>query len=311
MRHRLANFDLIPEAEIVSLCDPDSAQLVQTIERYPKFSGASQFNSHVEMIASGGIDAVLIATPHVYHAIQIEDALKSGLHVLCEKPLVASVSEAVHVMAVQRSSGKVGMVAYQRHFQPEFRYIHDRIKRGEVGKVQFVSALLAQAWKKFTEGTWRQIPELSCGGMLNDSGSHMMDAIMWTTGLEVNAVSAHQVNRGTPVDINSAVALRFDNGALGTISVVGDAQEWHEEFTIWCDEGTFYIRDGKLSSVDRNGNKTQVESLDEGSSVDKHFVDCILGRTENEAPFECAMRVVQLTEAAAQSASKGGAVVPV
>jgi predicted dehydrogenase len=209
------------------------------------------------------------------------------------------------------ASGKVGILSYQRHYQTEFRYIKGRIESGEMGSVQFVNALQCQGWKKGVEGTWRQDPALSGGGQLNDSGSHLLDIILWITGLGVEKVSAFIDNCGTAVDINSALSLTFRGGAQGSISIVGDAPSWHEDLTIWCERGFFLMRNGKLSVCDGQGNRCSFESMPGGSFPDKNFVDAIRGRDTVQSPFTCGLRVIELTEAAWRSAAQGGAPVSV
>src|SRR4029079_13841875 len=96
-----------------------------------------------------------------------------------------------------------------------------------------------------TAGTWRQKIALSGGGQFNDSGSHLIDILMGTTRLQADEVSARMEFFGGEVDINSAVHVKFNNGALGTVSIVGNAPTWHEDFTIVGSEGAVYNRNGK------------------------------------------------------------------
>ena len=62
--------------------------------------------------------------------------------------------------------------------------------------------------------------------MLNDSGSLILDVLHWCTGLEPETVAAFGNERGAPVDINSAITVRFKGGALGTVTIMGDAPNW-------------------------------------------------------------------------------------
>ena len=254
----------------------------------------------------------MIATPHTQHVDQILDSLNAGVHTLCEKPLVTTVADAYRVIEARDKSGKVGMVSYQRHFQSEFRYIKDKIDSGEAGKVNYIAAFQSQGWLRAVKGTWRQIHSLSGGGQLNDSGSHLIDILLWTTGQQPSEVAAFVDNFGTEVDINSAVSVRFKSGAMATITVVGDGMNWHEDITIFCDNLAFFIRQGqKMQIVDRKQNRLIAENLTGGMTPDKHFIDCCLGRVACESPFECGLEVIRLTEAAWQSADQGGASVKV
>ncbi len=310
-RWHMGNVLKLDEVEVVALCDPNPAMLERAKKQYPELADVPVFADFHDMLAEVSMDAVEISTPHTTHFEQIMAALDRGLHVLCEKPLVCTVEHAKQVIAKLEQSGKVGLVSYQRHYQPEFRYMRERIASGELGSVTFVNALQCQQWKKGTAGSWRQDPALSGGGQLNDSGSHLLDIILWTTGLAVEKVGAFIDNCGTPVDINSALSVVFKGGAQANISIVGDAPTWHEDLTVWCERGVFFMRNGKLSMSDGKGNRYTFETMPGGSLPDKNFVDAIRGRDTVQSPFTCGLRVIELTEAAWQSAAQGGAPVTV
>ncbi|MCC6728041.1 MAG: Gfo/Idh/MocA family oxidoreductase [Chthonomonadales bacterium] len=310
-RHHMGTVLGLRDVEIAGLTDPNPAMLEAARRQHPALAGVPGFANYRDMLAQTPLDAVEISTPHTTHYQQIVDCLAKGLHVLCEKPLVCTVAHAHDVIERRTASGKVGLLSYQRHYQPEFRYIREQIATGAFGPVTFVSALQCQGWKHGTAGSWRQDPALSGGGQLNDSGSHLLDIILWVTGLGVEKVSAFIDNCGTPVDINSALTLTFRGGAQGNISVVGDAPSWHEDLTIWCENGFFLMRNGHLAVCDGRGNRYSFDHMPGGSSPDRNFVDAIRGRDEVQAPFECGLRVIELTEAAWKSAGRGGAVINV
>jgi len=310
-RHRIANLFPIPEARITALMDVDPVQIEMTKHRYPQLLEVAAYDDLETMLTQAEVDAVFIATPHTLHHEQILQSFAAGKHVLCEKPLVTTVEHAHDVIRARDRCGKVGMVSYQRHFQAEYQYIRNAIASGRVGAPTCVQALNCQEWKRFTAGTWRQDPALSGGGQLNDTGSHLVDILLWVTGLRPAEVRAFCDNRGTPVDIDSSVAIRFEGGALGTICIWGDAPGWYEDVTIGCERGAFLVRNGKLSMLDEAGNRLNCEIIQGGSTPDQNFVDVILGRAENLAPFECGLRVAELTQAAWRSNAQGGAAIPV
>lgn len=299
----IRNFLASPDAEIVGLVDTDPKRLETAKEKVPELADVPTYSDYKDLIKNGGLDAVQINTPHTLHYEQIMNSLDAGLHVLTEKPMVCSTAHAKDVIKKAEEVGKVLMISYQRHFQPQYRYIKQVVESGQLGEVTYLSALQCQGWKKGTAGTWRQIPELSGGGQLNDSGSHLLDMVLWLTGLTAESVHAFIDNCGTPVDINSALAIKFTNGAQGTVSVVGDsACRWYEDFTIWGTKGTIFYRNGKLLHCNESGEMIEPTDLPPGGNHDQGFCDAILGRDKNWVPPECGLRVIQLTEAAWKSA---------
>lgn len=298
----------IPEAEIVALDDISDEMLGKFYEAVPEVKGLPVFSDYREMLDKVDLDAVEIATPHTLHFEQAMDCLDAGKHILLEKPMVCSVDHAHKLIARTEEKDRILVLSYQRHYQPAFRYMRDVISGGKLGNVTYISALQCQDWKRSQVGKWRQDPELSGGGQLNDSGSHLIDIILWTTGLAVDEVTGFIDNCETPVDINSALSMRFKNGAQASIAVVGDARTFYEDFTIWGDEGILFYRNGVLSHCGADGKTFTPEELPEGGNPDQNLIDAIIGRDHVWAPPICGLRVIELTEASWKSAEVGAPV---
>jgi predicted dehydrogenase len=301
----MGHYPSIPDAVVTALCDVDPLQLAESKRVHGWLKDVPEFLSHGAMIDAGVVDAVLIVTPHNNHLEQIEDAFAAGLHVLVEKPMCPTVEDCQRAIAARDRSHKVGLLSYQRHTNAEYRYLRTLIQSGSIGEVRFASAYLSQEWKRFTAGTWRQIPERSCGGMLLDSGSHMLDALLWCSGLQPTEVTGYLDNRGTPVEIDSTASIRFSNGALGTLTVCGDAPGWREEITFIGDQGSLLLREGKITLFDAHGAELKVERVSGGSTPDRNFIETILGRDEVQSPFEWGLAVTRLTQAVYRSAAEG------
>jgi predicted dehydrogenase len=298
----------IPDLEIVGLCDISEESIARCRERNPGVADTPVFADHRELLAQAQLDAVEISTPHTVHFRQIMDSLDRGLHVLTEKPMVCTVAHAEQVITRMREVDKTLMVSYQRHLMPQFRYVRNQIMAGELGEIQFVAALQDQRWLTGTRGTWRQELAQSGGGQINDSGSHLLDIILWITGLEVEAVQAYMENFNTEVDINSALSVRFRNGAMGNMSIIGNSPVggmW-EDITIWGSKAVVYIRQGKLTiKVAGSDEAYEPTGLPGANSPDQNFVDALMGRDSVQVPPVCGLRVIELSEAAWQSAEKG------
>src|SRR5581483_887796 len=155
-----------PEAEIAALCDIKEAALKRTVENHPTLKDVPQFYDFRDMIANVNLDAIHIDTPHTIHYEQIMYGLDKGLHVLTEKPMVCTVEHAHHVVNKVKETGS-----------------------GAYGDVQFVQGLQCQHWLQGCRGAWRHHPALSGGGQLNDSGSHLLGVLLFTTGLTVESVA--------------------------------------------------------------------------------------------------------------------------
>jgi predicted dehydrogenase len=252
-------------------------------------------------------DAVEISTPHTCHFDQIMASLNAGKHVLCEKPMVCKVEHAHEVIAKVKETGLVMGVAYQRHSMAPYRFCRDLLASGEVGKPHFITALQSQNWYVpiTTSGVWRGKKALSGGGQLNDSGSHLVDIVLWMSGLQPAEVFAFQDNLKAEVDILTAMSVKFDGGALCNVSVVGHAVNWFEEITIWTDQTCLAIRDNEVWRY--RGQEREIISgaaLGETSDPDTNFINSIRGKETPAATPEDALKVIQLSEATWRSAKK-------
>ena len=299
----------IAGVKVVALCDPVAKNRANHKARHAHLADAAEYGDYKAMLKREALDAVVIASPHVNHFEQIMASLDKGLHVLVEKPMVSKISHGVQVVKKVRQTGLVLTIGYHRHTDGTYRYVRREIAAGAIGKVQSIAAFQCQEWKKACKGLWRQVPELSCGGQLNDSGSHLVDIVLWMTGLQAETVSAQIDNCGTKVDINSAVNVRFTSGAVGTITVIGDAPSWWEDISIVGDKGAFHIRQG-LGMTQQLGMRDASLVVDAkalgSASVSFDFIRAVKGEGKPVAPAECGLRVIELTEAAWKSGAQGG-----
>ena len=307
-RGHIAQMSQLPEVEIVAFADPSARSLELAVERLGR--PVPTFADHREMIARGGLDAVVISTPHTLHYEQTLFALEHGLHVEVEKPMACTSAHARHLVAKQRETGLVLAVGYQRHFQPRFRWVRDQIASGRIGAVTFLQCFQSQNWLRGHVGQWRLDPALSGGGQLNDSGSHLIDIVLWITGLEAAEASAYIDRRGADVDINSAVSLRFTNGAVGNVSIVGDqvAKGMWEDLTIAGERGIIWMRQGGAVHIATEDDLEPREVTDFGPSIggkDKSPIDAILGRAEVQVPPSCGLGMIEATEAIWRFAEMG------
>jgi predicted dehydrogenase len=307
----LQNLKEVPEAKVVAFADPnlDAAKKRAQEVGLPVREGETVFADWQAMLERVEMEGVLILSPHAYHFEQILAALKRGLAVLCEKPMVITSEQARKVIAAAKEAGKPVVVSYQRRFQSAFRFIREQVRKGVLGEITFVEATIAQDWQQLTSGTWRQVPELSGGGMLMDSGSHMVDFVLWAMPSPPMKVMAVMNRCGTPVDINAVVSLQFEGEAIGVLVAMGNFTHFEERYTFVGTEGMMRLEQGQVVWEQWGKERKVVEATEMplSSTPDRHFVDVVLGRAENESPPQDALKVVALTEAAYHAAATGQA----
>ncbi len=311
MNRHIRELEPLHEVHVTALADPDPTRRLTAKERWAHLRECAEYDDYAALLEAEDLTGIVIASPHTVHYEQIMAGLDRGVHVLVEKPMTCRIDRAIEVVRKVRETGLTLVIGYQRHYGGAYRYIRGAVADGRIGPVQTVHAYQGQGWKVATKGLWRQVPELSGGGQLNDSGSHLVDIMLWMTGLEAETVSARLDNRGTPVDINAALSVRFRGGALGTLNVVGDypGADMYEDISIMGDAGGFHIRQGRplMEITGRDGPVLTVDTAAlDGGSIAQNFIRSIQGAEQPAAPAECGLRVIELTEAAWKSGAAGG-----
>jgi predicted dehydrogenase len=302
------------DLELVALADPSTESLARMREKLPATASAKTYADHRAMLDAERLDGVLIGSPHTLHYRQVMDALERGVHVMCEKPLVCSVKDTREIIALANARKLAVVVGYQRRFLGNYRTVRDFVRDPGFGTPLFLQAYQSQYWYKLFPNAWRTDPALSGGGQINDSGSHLIDMLFWILPGRPVEVTAIMSNRGTRVDVDSAISFRCADGCLGNISIHGSgpkAPGMVEDITITGESGRgIYLRRGQVSVVKEEG-LAQVTQFPPDRNKDRHWIEVIRGAARNESPPEEFLPTIAFTEACWASAAKGGAPVKV
>ena len=172
------------------------------------------------------VDAVCICTPSGQHAAQAIAAARAGKHVLVEKPMALTLADADAMLdACRRADVKLGVV-FQRRAEPLFRRVKAAVQAGEIGKptMGIVSVPYYRPQGYYDQAAWRGTWAEDGGGVLMNQGIHLVDLLLWYLGNPVETV-AHAVTLHHAIEVEDTLtaALRFENGALATISATTTA----------------------------------------------------------------------------------------
>ena len=171
-----------------------------------------------------GIDAVAIVTPNHMHAPVALQFLKRGIHVICDKPLTATLAEAKKLAKAAEASGVVFALTHNYTGYPMVRQAKAMISNGDLGDLRLVNVEYAQDW--LTEAVdnkqadWRTDPARSgAGGSTGDIGTHAFNLANFVTGLTLDTLAADLTAfvPGRRVDDNGHVLMRYRGGAKGML----------------------------------------------------------------------------------------------
>ena len=208
------------------------------------------FTDNQRMFDSGLVDAVIIAVPHYWHAPLTIRAARSGLHVMCEKPLSSTVGPArAMVRECRKRRRALGVMLHHRS-----RTIMIKMKRlvagGAIGEV-FRAQLICSNWFRtqgyYDGGAWRGTWDGEGGGVLINQAPHHLDLYQWIAGMPKKVMGmlgtrAHKIE----VEDTANFLLEYDGGKVGYIYATTAEEPGYEQFMLCGDKGTLVCEGGKL-----------------------------------------------------------------
>ncbi len=210
-------------AELVAVSDAVANKL-------EKYKPLKTFNTGEELIASGLVDAVIIATPHYQHTTLGIAALQHGLHLMVEKPISAHKADAERLIAAHQARPELifaGM--FQLRAEPRYLKIRDLIQTGELGQVIRMSWIMTDWFRTeayYASGGWRATWKGEGGGVLLNQCLHNLDVMQWLLGMPTKVRGFCQLGRFHDIEVEDNVTayLEFPGRATGTfVSSTGEA----------------------------------------------------------------------------------------
>ena len=219
--------------EVVGLCDVDSEHLSQSADEVEKLCGKrpQTFKIYEELLKAPGLEAVIIATPPHWHALQFIAALQHGLDIYCEKPLSYDIREGRAMVDAAQKSGRIVQVGFQRRKSPAFQAVRERIQAGDAGRI-----VCAEATINYTAGIKDPTPqspppaldwELWCGPAPKLPYSPQVGHMNWR--LEKEFGHGHLVDWG--IHLVDATRVILGEGMPRTVSAGGGLYELKNKIT--------------------------------------------------------------------------------
>jgi predicted dehydrogenase len=227
------------------------------------------------MISCPEIEVVNICTPSGTHADIAERLLLSGKHVMIEKPIALSVSDAEKVCRAAQKSGKLCSVISQLRFFDSAKKIKSAVDSGALGKITFVSAYMKyyRSPEYYAAADWRGRWDTD-GGLLMNQGIHGIDLLRYFVG-EVEAVSAARrtLLHNIEADDTTAVILEFKNQALGIIEGTTSVYPGYDLAIEICGtKGSIRLEGNKIARWDcdapLDASGSEVNTIGSGSAPD-------------------------------------------
>jgi predicted dehydrogenase len=212
----LAELQSNGEAELAAFFDPDQGRHSAFKKMFPGATPATDWQ--VLLATKAGL--AIVASPQKFHASQTVDLLEHGFSVLCEKPMAATVAEAEAMIAAANRAGKLLAVGLFRRFFPSSRTVREIILNRRLGLVRKfeISEGAPFNWPAHSASFFQKSG--SAGGVLTDTGIHVLDLLLWWFG-DPSAFSYADDAMGG-LEANCRIALEFPGGVSGTVRLSRD-----------------------------------------------------------------------------------------
>lgn len=180
-----------------------------------------------ETTRDGRVDAVAICTPNFTHYPIAKALIEAGFDVICEKPLTATLDDAMSLEKLARESGRFVGVTYTYSGYPMVHEARVRVARGEIGDIRTVQVEYPLEWMATAiekqgnaQAAWRTDPKKNGrGGSIGDIGTHAYHLAGFVTGLKLQSLTADLATfvEGRALDDNAHVMMRYEGGARGLL----------------------------------------------------------------------------------------------
>jgi len=227
------------DAKLVAVFDTDAGRA----EAIASEHGAKAFTEIDALLGMKGVDAVIVATPNLYHGEAVIAAADAGKHVLCEKPLALDIQTARKMIDACAAKTLVLQVGFNQRFWSQVQIAKSLIDAGVIGKINGFRSLNAEKSTAYPAATrYRYDLKLSGGATIIDLTVHRIDLARHLVG-DFSALVAELTHSALPdkVDDNVWLLARFKNGARGTLTsdryspAIGDGTD------IYGTEGAIHI----------------------------------------------------------------------
>lgn len=224
-------------------------------EKVAAFKDVKGYASSDALIASGEVDAVMIATPHYGHTTIGIAALKAGLHVLVEKPISVHKADCERLIAAYKNRPKKSQVfaaMFNQRTDPHFIRVRKLINDGELGTIRRTNWIITNWFRTqayYNSGGWRATWAGEGGGVLLNQCPHNLDLFQWICGMpsKVRAFCGLGKYHAIEVEDDVTAYLEYPNGATGVfITTTGEAPGTNR-LEIVGDRGKLVVENGSVS----------------------------------------------------------------
>lgn len=207
-------------AKITALCDINPAKMENHKDKFPN-NDVVFFENSNDLIHSGLVDGVIVATPHYDHPLISMEALKAGLHVFCEKPAGVFTKNVREMNELAEKAGKAFQVNFVMRATTPFSKIKQIIDAGDLGEIRRLTWIITNWYRTqvyYNSGGWRATWGGEGGGALLNQNPHQIDLMQWFIGVpkRVRGFCYFGKRRDVEIETEANFYMEYENGATAT-----------------------------------------------------------------------------------------------
>lgn len=237
--------------ELTAVCDINEEKINAAKERLPE--NCTVFTDAEELMKSGLVDAVVIATPHYFHPTLAVKAFEYGLHVVIEKPAGVFTKQVREMNEAAAKSGRKFMIMFQNRTNPYYIKLHQMVAEGAVGEIKRTIVIITDWYRPqayYDSGSWRATWEGEGGGVLLNQAPHNLDLWQWVVGMIPSKIRAFcHLGKWHNIEVEDDVTayVEYPNGATGTFITSTADYPGSNYFEISGDLGKLKLTGNKLT----------------------------------------------------------------
>lgn len=241
--------DSIPNAELTAVCDikPDRIEWAKK-----QNENIAYFENYKDLLKSGLVDAIIIATPHYLHPVIGMEAFELGLNVLSEKPIGVFTKNIVDFMEVAKKSGKAFGIMYNQRTNKFYQKMREMVQNGELGELKRCIWIITDWYRTqayYNSGGWRATWSGEGGGVLINQCPHNLDLWQWIFGMPNKVRAFCQFGRWHDIEVEDEVTayVEYPNGATGVFITTTGEYPGTNRLEITGSKGKLVYESGKLT----------------------------------------------------------------
>ncbi|MDP6455653.1 MAG: Gfo/Idh/MocA family oxidoreductase [SAR202 cluster bacterium] len=227
-----------------------NARRQEPLRRQASELGVKTYPTLDDALSDSDVDAIVIATPHPSHRDITLQAVEAGKHVLVEKPMSVTPSEADDMVEAARRSGVTLGVLFNNRFRPEAIRMRELIDQGAVGKIYraTMTSAMFRTQDYYDRLDWRGTWQDEGGGALINQGIHAIDMFQWLAGLPQAVYGmVRSLKHKIEVEDYASAILEYEDGALGTLHCDTVQAPNQQRIEIFGENGALIMDDWKIT----------------------------------------------------------------